>query len=132
MSDARPDVTSFEAFGTLLRRYRIDLGLTQDELAERTGVSKRSIGNMERGVPHTPRKDTLTLLADALALDPTERAQFAEAARRLGRAPPRARCRRRHLCLPALSLSPQPPWPRAWRPPSAPQPAPATYPFHWP
>jgi predicted XRE-type DNA-binding protein len=44
---------------------------------------------MERGVVHTPRKDTVALLTDALALAPQERAALAEAARRLGVAQPR-------------------------------------------
>jgi tetratricopeptide (TPR) repeat protein/transcriptional regulator with XRE-family HTH domain len=70
------------AFGTLLRRYRIAAGLTQEELAERAGLSGRTIGDMERGVVHAPRKDTVALLAAALALDPQNRAAFAEAARR--------------------------------------------------
>jgi transcriptional regulator with XRE-family HTH domain/tetratricopeptide (TPR) repeat protein len=72
------------AFGTLLRRYRIAAGLTQDELAERAGISVRSLGDMERGVVHTPRKDTVTLLATALALAPGERTALEAAARRLG------------------------------------------------
>jgi tetratricopeptide (TPR) repeat protein/transcriptional regulator with XRE-family HTH domain len=71
------------AFGTLLRRYRIAAGLTQEELAERAGISLRSLGDMERGVVHTPRKDTIALLAAALALSPPEGAALAEAARRL-------------------------------------------------
>src|SRR5947208_15704594 len=72
------------AFGTLLRRARLAAGLTQEELAERAGLSRRSLGDMERGVVHTPRKDTVTLLTAALALDPQDRAALAEAARRLG------------------------------------------------
>src|ERR671934_2534364 len=72
------------AFGTLLRRYRIAAGLTQEELAERAGLSGRTIGDTERGVVHAPRKDTVALLAEALALNPQERFAFAEAARRLG------------------------------------------------
>jgi tetratricopeptide (TPR) repeat protein/transcriptional regulator with XRE-family HTH domain len=76
------------AFGTLLRRHRVAAGLTQEELAERAGISRRSIGDMERGVVHTPRKDTVALLAAALSLTPPDRVAFAEAARRLGAAPP--------------------------------------------
>jgi tetratricopeptide (TPR) repeat protein/DNA-binding XRE family transcriptional regulator len=78
------ETPSCVAFGTLLRRYRIAAGLTQEELAERAGISRRSLGDMERGVVHTPRKDTVTLLTAALALSPQERAALAEAARRLG------------------------------------------------
>jgi transcriptional regulator with XRE-family HTH domain len=78
--DAVPSV----AFGTLLRRYRVAAGLTQEELAERAGISRRSLGDLERGVAHTPRKDTVALLAAALALAPPERSAFVEAARRVG------------------------------------------------
>jgi tetratricopeptide (TPR) repeat protein/transcriptional regulator with XRE-family HTH domain len=76
------------AFGTQLRRYRIAAGLTQEELAERARVSQRSISDMERGVPHTPRPDTVALLATALDLPAPSRAAFAEAARHLGTPPP--------------------------------------------
>jgi tetratricopeptide (TPR) repeat protein/transcriptional regulator with XRE-family HTH domain len=72
------------ALGTLLRRYRLAAGLTQEELAERAGISRRSLGDMERGVVHAPRKDTVALLVEALGLDPPERAALAEAARRRG------------------------------------------------
>lgn len=75
------------AFGSLLRRYRLAAGLTQEELAERAHISKRSLSDMERGVPHRPRKDTLALLADALALAPPDRAVLADAAQHLGPAP---------------------------------------------
>jgi tetratricopeptide (TPR) repeat protein/transcriptional regulator with XRE-family HTH domain len=76
-------------FGTVLRRHRLAASLTQQELAERAGISVRRLGAMERGVPHAPRKDTLALLAQALALSPQEQAALGEAARRLrGAAPP--------------------------------------------
>ncbi len=69
-------------FGTLLRRYRLAAGLTQEELAERARLSRRSITALERGAEHTPRRDTLELLAEALALADHERAVFLEAGRR--------------------------------------------------
>ena len=69
------------AFGTLLRRYRIAAGLTQEELAERAGISLRSLGNMERGA-RTPHRDTLALVAAALGLSAGEQAVFLEARRR--------------------------------------------------
>jgi tetratricopeptide (TPR) repeat protein/transcriptional regulator with XRE-family HTH domain len=71
-------------FGTLLRHYRVAAGLTQEELAERARLSRRSITAMERGTAHTPRRDTLELLAEALALEAHERAVFLEAGRRRG------------------------------------------------
>jgi transcriptional regulator with XRE-family HTH domain/tetratricopeptide (TPR) repeat protein len=77
------------AFGTLLRRYRVAAGLTQEELAARAGISQRNLGDLERGVGHSPRKDTIALLAGALALSPQERAALTAAARRIGAATPR-------------------------------------------
>src|SRR5438094_555019 len=78
------ETTPSPAFGTLLRRYRQAAGLSQEELAERARLSVRTIGDLERGVSHAPRKDTVALLAEALALAAAERAALAEAAWRLG------------------------------------------------
>jgi transcriptional regulator with XRE-family HTH domain len=69
-------------FGGLLRRYRVAAGLTQEGLAERAGVSIRGVSDLERGAHRLPRKDTLQLLLDALALSPTDRAVLVAAARR--------------------------------------------------
>lgn len=55
----------------LARGARLRLGLTQEALAERAGISPRSINDLERGGPHTPRRDTLALLARALELKAT-------------------------------------------------------------
>jgi tetratricopeptide (TPR) repeat protein/transcriptional regulator with XRE-family HTH domain len=71
------------SFATLLRRYRVAAGLTQEELAERARLSARTLGDLERGVSHAPRKDTVALLAQALDLGAPERAALAQAARRL-------------------------------------------------
>ena len=57
-------------------------GLTQEELAESANLSARAISDLERGIKLTPRKDTVRLLADALALSPPERAVFEAVARR--------------------------------------------------
>jgi transcriptional regulator with XRE-family HTH domain len=56
------------SFGTLLRRYRGAAGLSQEELAERAGLSARTVGDLERGASKAPRKDTVALLAQALVL----------------------------------------------------------------
>jgi transcriptional regulator with XRE-family HTH domain len=56
------------AFGELLRRHRAATGLTQEELAERAGVSPRSIGDLEREISRAPHRETVVLLADALGL----------------------------------------------------------------
>src|SRR5436190_22451412 len=58
-----------EGFGDRLRDHRRAAGLTQEQLAERAGVSPRSISDLERGGGHVPRRDTVRLLARALDLD---------------------------------------------------------------
>jgi predicted ATPase/transcriptional regulator with XRE-family HTH domain len=63
-------------FGSIIRRCRLSIGLSQEELAERSSVSARAISDMERGLRKSPRPETLRLLADALALDADERALF--------------------------------------------------------
>jgi WD40 repeat protein/transcriptional regulator with XRE-family HTH domain len=69
-------------FAELLKQYRETAGLTQEALAERAGLSARTISDLERGLKHTPRHETLDLLATALALAPKQLATF----RALGRA----------------------------------------------
>jgi predicted ATPase/DNA-binding XRE family transcriptional regulator len=65
-----------EHFGELLRDHRRAAGLTQEQLAERAGVSPRSISELERGGAHMPRRDTISLLARALGLTGTARESF--------------------------------------------------------
>lgn len=60
-------------FGALLRRFREAAGLSQEQLAERTGLSQRGISDLERGLRITPRPETLRMLADGLALDEGQR-----------------------------------------------------------
>ncbi len=67
-------------FGTLLRRHRLDAGLSQEALAERAGLSAAAVAALERGRRTTPRSDTVTLLADALALTASQRATLIAAA----------------------------------------------------
>jgi transcriptional regulator with XRE-family HTH domain len=63
------------AFGVLLRQYRLWSGLTQEALAERSGLGVRSIQHLERGESQ-PQRDTAQRLATALALADEERAGF--------------------------------------------------------
>jgi len=63
-------------FGALLRRYRIATHLTQKQLAARSGVSQRAIAALERGARRPPPVAKVELLADALALSDTERADL--------------------------------------------------------
>ena len=68
-------VTS-QNFAVMLKQLRTAHGMTQEELAERSGASVRSISDLERGISRFPRKDTVQLLADALQLSPDESAQL--------------------------------------------------------
>ncbi len=52
--------------GTLLRRLRKQAGLTQEQVAERSGVSVRTIRRLETGKSTDYRVGTVNLLADAL------------------------------------------------------------------
>ena len=72
-SETEPDPAR-RPFGPLLKRLRLRAGLSQEGLAERAGVSWRTISDLERGVKQRPRGSTVRLLVAALALEPVERA----------------------------------------------------------
>jgi predicted ATPase/transcriptional regulator with XRE-family HTH domain len=69
-------------FGELLRQFRRAAGLTQEELAGRAGLSARGIADLERGVRHTPRRETVDLLVRAFGISPEDEAALFAAARR--------------------------------------------------
>lgn len=69
-------------FGKLLRRYRLAAGLSQETLAERARVSLDGISALERGYRRSPQRETLALLAGALALSDDQRHAFEAAAAR--------------------------------------------------
>jgi tetratricopeptide (TPR) repeat protein len=71
-----------QTFGSLLRRYRKQAGLTQEELAERAGLSVRSIGGLERDIGQAPYRATVTQLIEALELAANEAAALEAAAPR--------------------------------------------------
>jgi tetratricopeptide (TPR) repeat protein/transcriptional regulator with XRE-family HTH domain len=73
------------SFAALLRQFRSEVRLTQEELAGAAGLSPRSVSDLERGINRTARKDTAVMLADALSLNGQVRVLFVAAAR--GRAP---------------------------------------------
>ena len=73
--------SSIGRFGPLLRHHRLAAGLSQEELAERAGLSARGISALESGHRPSPRLKTVRLLADALGLDAAARAELNEAAR---------------------------------------------------
>jgi predicted ATPase/DNA-binding XRE family transcriptional regulator len=66
----------------LIRRYRRARGLTQQALAEQAGVSAGAISYLERGLTHTPHRDTLRALVEALSLSEQETAALELALRR--------------------------------------------------
>lgn len=75
--------TAGETFADMVQQWRHAANLTQEGLAERSGLSPRSIQNLERGRVSRPRRESVRLLADALGLSGPARAAF-EYASRLG------------------------------------------------
>jgi transcriptional regulator with XRE-family HTH domain/tetratricopeptide (TPR) repeat protein len=79
--------------GTLVRAWRERALLTQEQLAERAGLSARTIGRLESGGTGRLRPSSLELLATALGLTDAERSTLVAAARataeaEVGRSPP--------------------------------------------
>ncbi|MGB8908564.1 MAG: helix-turn-helix domain-containing protein [Candidatus Cybelea sp.] len=70
-------------FGTLLRRYRLEAGFSQEALAERARLSLNGISALERGYRRTPQRETVELLAGALTLDAEQRSAFEAAVSRM-------------------------------------------------
>jgi non-specific serine/threonine protein kinase len=69
-------------FGDLLRRHRNAAGLTQEDLAERSGLSVDTISLLERGEHRRPHRYTTKSLAEALALSQSDRIRFETSARK--------------------------------------------------
>jgi transcriptional regulator with XRE-family HTH domain len=61
-------------FGELLRRHREAAGLSQEELAERAGLTANSVSALERGERRRPHPQTVRALAEALPRGPLGRA----------------------------------------------------------
>ncbi|MFC6089160.1 ATP-binding protein [Saccharothrix lopnurensis] len=68
-------------FGDLLRAHRLRVKLTQEELAEGSGVSVRAISDMERGRAKGPQRRTVEALAGVLALAAPETRELLDAAK---------------------------------------------------
>jgi predicted ATPase/DNA-binding XRE family transcriptional regulator len=66
---------------TALKRLRLAAGLTQEELAERAGISARTVSDIERGLRETVHHDTARRLAHALGLNDARRREFEAVAR---------------------------------------------------
>jgi transcriptional regulator with XRE-family HTH domain/tetratricopeptide (TPR) repeat protein len=65
--------------GGLLRQYRQAAGLSQEELAQRCGLSSRTLSDIERGRTARPFGRSIRLVADALQLDEAARARLLSA-----------------------------------------------------
>jgi LuxR family maltose regulon positive regulatory protein len=75
-------VAKAQPFGDILRAYRVAAGLSQEELAERAHLSRRTISDLERGVTTAPYRDTLALLAEALQLGDGDRTALEDTVQR--------------------------------------------------
>jgi predicted ATPase/transcriptional regulator with XRE-family HTH domain len=69
------------SFGELLRQVRSAASLSQEELAQRSGLSVRGISDLERGARSAPRLETVRMLADALGVGQDNRSALLAAAR---------------------------------------------------
>lgn len=67
--------------GELLRAWRDRALMTQEQLAEFTGMSERTIRLLESGMMRQPRHSSLKLIADALGLDAGGQAAITKALR---------------------------------------------------
>jgi tetratricopeptide (TPR) repeat protein/transcriptional regulator with XRE-family HTH domain len=64
------------AFGELVRRVRVASKLTQEALAERTGLSVRAVSDIERGRTTSPHRASVLRIAEVLGLDQSELAEL--------------------------------------------------------
>ena len=77
--DPEPELPG--VISALVRRWRRARGLTQQQLAERSGISIGSLRDLEQGRLKRPRPRSVDRIADALSLDPRQREQLVRAAR---------------------------------------------------
>ena len=69
------------AIGLKLRQFRTSAGLSQEALSEVSGVSVRTISDLERGQRASAHLETIRLLAQALGLNEADRRLLMMAAR---------------------------------------------------
>jgi tetratricopeptide (TPR) repeat protein/transcriptional regulator with XRE-family HTH domain len=67
--------------GELLRQHRLASGLSQEELAEKSGLSVRTIANLEHGRIARPHRRSVSSVAEALGLPRQERDRLERASR---------------------------------------------------
>ncbi len=71
-----------EPLAEVLRSFRSAAKLSQEALAERAGLSTRTVSDIETGAARSPRLITIMLLAEALGLSAGERTHLQESARK--------------------------------------------------
>jgi predicted ATPase/DNA-binding XRE family transcriptional regulator len=69
-------------FGSALRKLRVAAGFSQEQLADRAGVSLQAISAYERGTRKRPYRETIALLVKALDLSPAAQNELEVAADR--------------------------------------------------
>jgi tetratricopeptide (TPR) repeat protein/transcriptional regulator with XRE-family HTH domain len=74
-------VAESRSFGVRLRELRVAAGVTQEQLAARSGISVRAIGDLERDRVRRPHRDSVDLLAGALDLGAADRDDLLRRAR---------------------------------------------------
>lgn len=112
---AQKTVVTEESFGQLLKRLRKDRELTQQDLAERVGLSKSYLSKLERD-DRAPPLPTVRQLADHLGLSADETEKLVAAAqktRQADRTGPESRPRTMPARVPPLPRQDHPPVGRA-------------------
>lgn len=57
-------------FGEKLRKYRLENGLTQSELAKQAGINVNTISNYESGKTYPQNREVYSILAQILGVNP--------------------------------------------------------------
>ena len=77
-----------DTLGASLKKLRLSAGMTQEELAERAGISARTVSDVERGLRNAVHHDTALRLASALGLADEQLRRFDALARGRVLSPP--------------------------------------------
>jgi tetratricopeptide (TPR) repeat protein/transcriptional regulator with XRE-family HTH domain len=83
----KPGGAAGQSLGALVRRYRRAAGLTQEELADSSGLSARAVADIERGRTSRPYRSSVRALADALHLSDVQRELLIRASKPRGADP---------------------------------------------
>ncbi|WP_433425963.1 ATP-binding protein [Microtetraspora malaysiensis] len=81
MREGSAVITDLASFAQVLRQHRRAARLTLEQLADASGVSVRTLSDMERGRSKGPQHRTVAALADALSLGEADRELFIGLAR---------------------------------------------------